>query len=306
MPDGDCNDAVAGRKPGSDWTPHDFEELVRCCGENISKFCCRQLGKFDGQDAIQHTLMNAWNGRASFDPVKLGPGGLKGWLGSIARRVCSHMLKKRHPSLIKMGNKGHANAIVDNHFSLPLFVSPSVAVFSAKNLPLWLKLDRKPKDEPAARQFLRGLPPAIGRFEIMLIAEHDSTRATQRLILTVLAKSPLAEAGNRESDNTERAADEETPRARHETIQDDANLVSDFSPAFGSKEDVEWYLTCLCEREKEVIIRTFWDEQTDEEIEGAMGLNKGHVKRIRWRAMQKLRRYDDEDSSPRCQGGPIQ
>lgn len=297
---------AAARKLGSDWTPRDFEELTQDFNENISRFCKLRVGDFDCEDARQKTFMDAWAGRTGFDPARLGPGGIKGWLGKIARHACGDILIARHPRLIKIGNERSTNIIVNRPFIIPLFVSPSVAAFSVMDMPSWMKVDLKLKDKPTARQSLRGSAPAVGRFELILVAQHDGVQATQAFMVVASADGLSSETAGEANPNPKKPLHDGGTRAKHETIQKEANFTYDFGPLLGVGMDLDWLLACLSKRDEAVIRRKYLRGETDKEIEAALRLNSAHVRRIHSRAMQKLKRRAENDWSPAGDDGPNQ
>lgn len=298
MAESDPHDLAAARKPGTEWTHDDFEALAMAVGGRIYDFLSKRLGPFDAEDALQEVFRDAWKGRGSFDPGKLGPGGIKGWFGMIARSVCARALASRHPRLVKIRTGKCWNVVLNQPFQIPLVVSPATAVFSVQNPPGWVTVTSKPKSKPNAPQFLSGSAPALGPFAVSVVARLDGAEAMQELLINVTEDGP-AEATPNQVANTVKPGDEGVARVAFESIEDHLDFRPDDPyPTLGANLDLEWLLACLSEREKDVIIRSFWDGETDEEIEAALGLNKGHAKRIRWIAITKLKGRGDDDASP--------
>lgn len=291
----DCNDVPAGQKPGNDWTFEEFEELMRCCGENIYGLCCGRLWDVDRiDDAIQETFIDAWKGRSNFEPGKLGPGGLKGWLKTIARNVCNRMLNAESPVLISIGNERSTNIPVNRPFVIKLYVTPSVAIFSVMNMPPWMTLDTKSHEMPTSRQCLRGIAALEGYYEIMLVAEYNQVQATQSFLVTVTQEGDSHAASDIE--NLGSAGSQGIARAKHEILQADTPLGVVFPPLFGARMDLEWLLAGLADNKKEILHRYYEEQQSDEEIAAALRMTTVNVRQIRRRTLLKLRRRAGQDS----------
>lgn len=270
---------------------------MRCCGENIYRLCCGRLWDANGiDDAIQETFIDAWNGRASFDASKLGPGRLKGWLGTIARHVCSRMLNAGSPALISIGNEKSTNIIINQPFVIQLYVTPSVAVFSVMNMPLWMKLDPKPHRKPTARQCLRGSAPLEGCYELMLVAGYNEMQATQSFLVTVTQDGHSSAASGNENPGS--TPSQGVARAKHEILQADTPLGAVLPPLFGAKMDLEWLLEGLADNKKEILHRSYEEQQSDKEIAAALQMTTANVRQIRKRTLSELRRRAGQDLSP--------
>lgn len=61
------------------------EELERIRGAAM-RIATRELGnRQDAEDAVQEAMLQAWKGRANYDPAK---GSLKGWVLGIVNNIC--------------------------------------------------------------------------------------------------------------------------------------------------------------------------------------------------------------------------
>ena len=61
-------------------------------GAMLGRFCAAQVGSLgDGEEALQETLVRAYDGLGSYR----GEAGVRAWLFGIARHVCSDLLRKR-------------------------------------------------------------------------------------------------------------------------------------------------------------------------------------------------------------------
>ena len=282
-------------------------DLVAKCTGRIYSYCYDRLGFPDAQDATQQTFINAWKGRNGFDPAK-AKSGVCGWLATIAYHICAGILSDRSPILIKITSEDHAPAIVGVPFAFALAVEPPEATFRATDVPLsqtWLrltpkpKLDAKGKPAPKAEQFLEGTPQAGGRFVFNLIAEFDGLQATREFTLLVKEMESDAQAVAGETARGEPRRDKGLARAEHASVEDSViQLQDERTGTLGAREDIEWLLSHLDKREREVIIRTFYENQPDEQIANDLGISQVSVRQIRSRdALGKMRKIMEEEMS---------
>jgi RNA polymerase sigma-70 factor (ECF subfamily) len=83
-----------------------------------------------------------------------------------------------------------------------------------------------------------------------------------------------------------------TGRRREELLDRYAEDVPMADPALSPRLDQARLLGCLgglSERERSVLVMTFYDDQPAKEVAAALGLSEGNVRVIRHRGLERLR-----------------
>ena len=97
--------------------------LARHRGE-LTGYCYRMLGSaFEAEDAVQETLLRAWDGYDRFDETR---GTLRAWLYAIATSICLDMLRGRqrraHP--VDLGPAAHAGELLGAPLAQDIWIEP--------------------------------------------------------------------------------------------------------------------------------------------------------------------------------------
>jgi RNA polymerase sigma-70 factor (ECF subfamily) len=118
--------------------------LARHRGE-LTGYCYRMLGSaFEAEDAVQETLLRAWDGYDRFDETR---GTLRAWLYAIATSICLDMLRgrQRRARPVDLGPAAHAGEplgapLADDTWIEPI---PDRAVLPAEGDPAELAAQRE-------------------------------------------------------------------------------------------------------------------------------------------------------------------
>jgi RNA polymerase sigma-70 factor, ECF subfamily len=106
----------AAIEPAHDWLARHRAELTG--------YCYRMLGSaFEAEDAVQETLLRAWDGYDQFDEAR---GSLRAWLYAIATGVCLDLLRgrKRRARPVDLGPAAHAGAPLGEPLADSAWVEP--------------------------------------------------------------------------------------------------------------------------------------------------------------------------------------
>lgn len=137
-----------------------------------------------------------------------------------------------------------------------------------------------------------------------LRTEHAAQDLVQRVLLVLVAKLRNDEV--KEPDRiasfvlgTARRISLEMLRGAHrETPLDDSELQVAAAPSFEplARQRLREGLDVLSERERTVLLLSFYQEQTSKEIATALGMTEGNVRVLRHRAVGRLREFFAEAS----------
>jgi RNA polymerase sigma-70 factor (TIGR02960 family) len=111
----------------------------------LTGYCYRMLGSaFEAEDAVQETLLRAWDGYDRFDETR---GTLRAWLYAIATSICLDMLRgrQRRARPVDLGPAAHAGEplgapLADDTWIGPI---PDRAVLPAEGDPAELAAQRE-------------------------------------------------------------------------------------------------------------------------------------------------------------------